>query len=306
MKSLISLAFVLAVAALSCQVASAGAKDPSPPSSDLPQREFSQGLLWKVQKPGAKPSYVFGTVHLSDKRLARLPGAVRKAISRSKSLALEMAIAEDSARKYLAATILEEGMSLRQMAGEELSARAAELMAKRGTPPETTARMKPWAVMQELIQPENKSGDILDRVIYLEALRRGKPVYSLERIEEQTAAFDAMPLNAQIGLLKGTIENQPKIPQLIEKLLTAYGARDLAELWEADLDFMRARRNETRDTDAFVEKVLDERSARMAERMLSHLKQDRVFVAVGAAHLYGGKGVLGLLRKKGYSVTRVY
>lgn len=306
MKSLICLALVLNMAALSCRGASADAKDPSAASSNPPQQEFSQGLLWKVQKPGKRPSYVFGTIHLSDRRVTNLPPAVRKALSRSKSFALEMAVAGDSAEKYLAGTMLSSGMSLKQVAGEGLSNRAVELMRKRGTPAETTAKMKPWAVMQELIQPENKTGDILDRVIYQEALRRGKPVHPLEKIEEQIAAFDAMPLPAQIGLLKGIIENQPRIPELIEKLIAAYLARDLAELWEADLDFMRRSRNETRHTEAFVEKVLDDRSERMKGSMLPYLAQGRAFIAVGAAHLYGEKGVLSLLQKEGYSVKRVY
>jgi len=31
-----------------------------------------------------------------------------------------------------------------------------------------------------------------------------------------------------------------------------------------------------------------------------------VFVAIGADHLYGEKGVLRLLQKQGYRITRVY
>ncbi len=39
--------------------------------------------------------------------------------------------------------------------------------------------------------------------------------------------------------------------------------------------------------------------------MTRHLKSGGVFVAVGAAHLPGETGVLNLLEKAGYSVTRV-
>lgn len=34
---------------------------------------FGKGLLWKVTKPGVAPSYIYGTIHLSDPRLTTLP-----------------------------------------------------------------------------------------------------------------------------------------------------------------------------------------------------------------------------------------
>ncbi len=44
----------------------------------------------------------------------------------------------------------------------------------------------------------------------------------------------------------------------------------------------------------------------MAHRLFLPLARGSVFVAIGADHLYGEKGVLRLLQKQGYRVTRVY
>jgi uncharacterized protein YbaP (TraB family) len=44
----------------------------------------------------------------------------------------------------------------------------------------------------------------------------------------------------------------------------------------------------------------------MADRMQARLNEGRAFVAVGALHLYGDRGVLALLERRGWSVTRVY
>ena len=44
----------------------------------------------------------------------------------------------------------------------------------------------------------------------------------------------------------------------------------------------------------------------MVDRLRSRLKTGGAFVAVGAAHLPGKKGLLSLLAQQGYKVERVY
>jgi uncharacterized protein YbaP (TraB family) len=43
----------------------------------------------------------------------------------------------------------------------------------------------------------------------------------------------------------------------------------------------------------------------MAFRMRRELRRGRAFVALGALHLYGERGVLALLQQDGYHVRRV-
>ncbi len=44
----------------------------------------------------------------------------------------------------------------------------------------------------------------------------------------------------------------------------------------------------------------------MAHRLFLPLRDGHLFVAVGALHLHGVKGMLALLRTQGYRITRVY
>jgi uncharacterized protein YbaP (TraB family) len=44
------------------------------------------------------------------------------------------------------------------------------------------------------------------------------------------------------------------------------------------------------------------RNYNMANRVEKHFKGNSVFIAVGAAHLPGNKGIINLLREKGYIV----
>jgi uncharacterized protein YbaP (TraB family) len=49
----------------------------------------------------------------------------------------------------------------------------------------------------------------------------------------------------------------------------------------------------------------DDRNRRMVRRMIPYLEQGNSFIAVGALHLAGPRGILALLRKNGYTTESV-
>jgi uncharacterized protein YbaP (TraB family) len=55
-----------------------------------------------------------------------------------------------------------------------------------------------------------------------------------------------------------------------------------------------------------VKRVVLDRSVVMAFRMQRELRRGRAFVALGALHLYGARGVLALLEQDGYAAERLY
>ena len=44
----------------------------------------------------------------------------------------------------------------------------------------------------------------------------------------------------------------------------------------------------------------------MSERAIRIINENKTFIAVGAAHLYGEKGMIALLKKEGYILTPLY
>jgi len=54
-----------------------------------------------------------------------------------------------------------------------------------------------------------------------------------------------------------------------------------------------------------TKRVIHDRSVVMAFRMQRQLRRGDAFVALGALHLYGEKGVLALLAEDGYRAERV-
>ena len=52
--------------------------------------ENANAILWKIEKAGASPSHLFGTMHLTDDRINALSSAVKGALADSRRLALEL------------------------------------------------------------------------------------------------------------------------------------------------------------------------------------------------------------------------
>jgi uncharacterized protein YbaP (TraB family) len=55
----------------------------------------------------------------------------------------------------------------------------------------------------------------------------------------------------------------------------------------------------------FEHRLIDQRNVRMVDRMASRVDRGGVFIAIGAGHLGGERGVLALLERRGYAVKRV-
>jgi uncharacterized protein YbaP (TraB family) len=264
---------------------------------------FKQGILWKIEHDGVAPSYLFGTIHVSDARVAALPKAVKQAFDSAKSFTTEMVVDSAAESYFVHAMTLKPGNDLRDVLGDELYAKAVAAMQDRGVPPDMTRRLKPWGVLITLIVPEPTGEPILDRRLQELAAERKKPVRQLESVQEQVAVFDEMPLNVQIAMLESAIDHHDELPRLIERTIEDYLARDLDSLWKLNELYGDDAREHY---DYFVERVLFTRNVRMADRVKKQLKEGGAFIAVGALHLYGEKGVPALLKKAGYHVSRVY
>jgi uncharacterized protein YbaP (TraB family) len=269
------------------------------------EQPFNQGVLWKVEKEGVAPSYLFGTIHVSDPRVTALPKPVENAFRQAKSFTMEMVIDETAGTHFVKAMSLQRGHDLRTLLGDELYSKAVAMMQEHGFPPPVTRTLKPWGILITLIVPRPTGEPILDQRLHQLAVKQGKSVHQLESVEEQVAVFDGMPLKIQVAMLDSAVDHYEELSQLVEQTVTAYLARDLDTLWQLN-SLYAEEESAAQHYDYFIDRVLFSRNVRMAERAKQRLKEGGAFIAVGALHLYGEKGVLALLQKQGYRVTKVY
>jgi uncharacterized protein YbaP (TraB family) len=280
---------------------------PIPAEADTP---FGKGVLWRVERAGAAPSHVFGTIHLTDPRVTALPAQVTTAFDGSRKLAIEIVPADDMAERMQRAMILANGRSLDDVLGSELFLRFLVVAESYGIPEAALRRLKPWAAMTVIAVPREEqerrvSGQLaLDLILEARARQRGMPVVGLEKLDEQLAIFDGFPEADQVALLRQVVDTHGEITTLSSEMVAYYLKRDIGGL----LDWMarRSAGDDPRLRRAFEERLLIQRNRTMRARAEPLLAEGGVFIAVGAAHLPGGKGLLSLLSGRGYRVTRVY
>jgi hypothetical protein len=271
------------------------------------QARFSRGLLWRVSKLGVAASHVFGTIHIADPRVLLIPDPVMRALAQAKSYAMEIQFNPAVEARFFEAAQFEDGRRLEPIIGPEAYAQVRTSLRLRGVPEEIIARLKPWAALVNLtVTPEDYDQFTLDQKLHALARARRLPTFGLEGIEEQIAVFDGIPLDTQVALLKHGLAEREHFVGLIEPTIQAWLKRDLVLLDAVHQRTITRFPQMAEHYRVLIRHIVDNRSVVMAHRLFLPLARGRVFVAIGADHLYGEKGVLRLLQKQGYRVTRVY
>jgi len=262
---------------------------------------FARGLLWRVAKEGVAASHVYGTIHVADARLAELPGAVRQSFDAAKSLMLEFVPDAYSRERFLEASMFLDRQTLEEKIGAEDFERALEVLAPIGLSREVVNKLKPWGVLLNLRNPGRaEPGAALDSQLLELARARRLPLAQIEGVEEQIFTFDEFPMESQVALLKHSLAHRDELTELAERTLEAYLERDLGAIWRLREQFAARHPQIAAHQAVMTKRVVHDRSVVMAFRMQRQLRRGEAFVALGALHLYGEKGVLALLEADGY------
>ena len=275
-------------------------------------------LLWKIERPGtaAAPSYLFGTVHLTDPRVTGLSPAVAAALGEAKALALELEdprpeAAAASLQSELPMMLFSDGRSLDQLLSAEEFARTAKALGTQGFPEALAGMVKPWtAALFLAISPceaeRGKSGKKpLDVHLFDAAEARGVKVVGLETGTEQLRSIAQIPEAEQIAWLKASVKLYDRSEDMMETMLRLYLNRQIGGVFALSTALADTPEYDAGTNAAIERELVTRRNHRMAERAEPLLKQGGAFIGVGALHLVGVEGLVALLRGMGYSVTAV-
>ena len=267
---------------------------------------FAKGVLWKVAKAGVAPSYVYGTMHVADPRVAELPPPVRKAFAEAATLVVEYVSDRYERLRFLEAATFLDRQTLTEKIGQEDFSLAYAALKPVGLSEEFVNKLKPWGVLVNLRATGTSDGLTPDAQLYALARERRMPLFTMEGVEEQVFVFDEFPMASQVALLKHALAHRTELEAIAEETLRAYLSRDLAAIWRIHAEFAARYPQLAEHHASFTKRVVLDRSVVMAFRMQRQLRKGRAFVALGVLHLYGSRGVLALLEEDGYRVSRVF
>ena len=272
------------------------AKAPSP---------FTEGLLWRIAKRGTPDSYAFGTLHIPDPRV-RIAPPVAEALARSRTLALELVVGVVDERVFELEQ-LPDGRRLEALIGDAAFTQVQVELAAQDVPEPVIERMKPWAAMIRVARMAPREGGAsLDQQLLAAARARRLRIEPLELVEEQIAAFDAVPAETQVALLKLALAERPALEAGVERTIRAWLRGDLAELARLNAGSHDRFSEMDRHHKVLTTHLIHDRNVVMHHRLVMPLRTGRVFIAVGALHLHGEKGLLALIARDGYRVTRLH
>lgn len=273
------------------------------------------GRLWKLEKAGERPSYLFGTMHLTDPRVLALPEAAQAAFDKADTLVIETTDALDK-RKMMASllgnpdlTMFTDGTTLPSLLSAEDAAFVEKALDKRGIPLSTVARMKPWLLSTMVALPacemaRQGAGEmVLDMKLGHDAMAAGKSVEGLEKAAEQFSAMASLPISMHMRALVETLKLGDRIADINETMIALYQKGDIGMIWPMLRGGLPGDAGSAVDYTAFEENVITKRNKVMAERAAPILAQGNVFMAVGALHLPGRDGLVEAFRQAGYTVT---
>lgn len=273
------------------------------------QFSFSQKLpstlLWKISGNGLeKSSYLYGTMHLTDERIFNIGDSLYKAIEHSDGFAIEIDPAEftpfiiDKTKKdiYRNSVPLKETMDRDNF--EKYGVMLAKKLHKNADEVTTGDVLREKNKWIEESFNTGKMQTFLDAYLFDIARREGKWTGGVEDLKDQEGLIDMIDESDIEQLAMGGDDEEMKAENddAAEYLINAYIKNDLNAIDELT----------NLGDSAFDDALLFKRNKKMAMRMDSLGHQRSMVFAVGAAHLPGDRGLIALLKEKGFTVTPVF
>lgn len=274
-------------------------------------------IFWKIEKPGVAPSWLLGTMHVTDPRVTALPKAAREPYDNAATVVIETTDVLDEKKTASAMmgrtdlTMLADGKTIQDLLGKEEAAKLEAGLRGRGIPLIAVARMQPWLISTFVALPacetaRKQSGQIfLDKKLALDAQAAGREVLGLETMVEQLSAMTDLPIDFHLKGLIETLAMGDRMEDVFETMTELYLQGKPGEIMPMLKAATPATTGEGEGYAAFEDRLIRGRNHVMADRGAPMLEKGSVFLAVGALHLPGEEGVVALLQKEGFTLTPV-
>ncbi|MFD2573623.1 TraB/GumN family protein [Spirosoma soli] len=264
-----------------------------------------KALLYEVTGPGLpKPSYLYGTFHLVCPTDLNITDATKKAIGDAQQVYLEIDMDDPAMMgKMQQAMVMGGGKNVKDLLKpDDYTLLDNYLKQKMNMGLAQVGMLKPIGLMSLMYMTVLPCQPASYDMTFAEmASKEKKEVLGLETIDAQLAALDKIPVDEQLKGLVDMAKKPEEAKKEFNDLLTAYKAKDVSKL----MNMMKTSQFSGGDFAQYEDNLLGERNANWIPVIEKAAKEKPTFFAFGAGHLGNEKGVINLLRKKGYTVKAV-
>ena len=266
-------------------------------------------FLWEVVSLTGR-AYLFGTVHAGKKDWFPLPRAVEDAFADAKVLVVEADVTNVAAMEAsTAAMTYTPPDSLKAHVRAEDYERFRRQLARHGIAENQIAQLKPFMAVSLLVFAEwARLGYLptlgVDSYLIRKARAELKTVVEIEGVEVQVKLMDSLTEAEHRQIFDGTLK-------ALESGLTSEQITGMVNAWQSGdaalmLEIAQRYNDNVPGAKEFEEKFVWARHESMVQKIEAYMNEskDRHFIAVGSLHLAGPRGLVEMLRKRGYIVRQ--
>ena len=274
-----------------------------------------KGVFWRIEKAGIEPSFLLGTMHVTDPRVLNMPQGAKAAFDKANAVIVESDEIIDELKVAVSLlarpdlTTFPNGKSIYDALPKEDVQQLEVGLKARGIPLSAVSRMQPWMLSSFVVMPacefarKAKGASFLDKKLAEDAVRDGKHLIGLETIVEQLTAMTELPMEFHLQSLIETLKLGDRMNDVMATMTDLYVTGDIGMTMPMLKSIDTASAETGKDGyAAFEQRIITDRNHVMAERAAIYLANGRVFMAVGALHLPGEEGLVELLRSQGFTV----
>ena len=253
--------------------------------------------MFEVKKGDVLAGYLFGTMHTGVDAEKELNPIVFTKLDEAKVVVMEADVFNVDPFEIAKTAMYPPGKSVVKDLKPEHWKIVVDRLASFLMPESSLAQMKPWFIGTMLVQKMLPEVEPIDSVIYKRASKAGKKLVYVETVKEQ---LDMVEKSFDVKVLDDMLGDMKKTEQMTLDLADAYRKGDVEKLTALTFD-----PEEMKKHPPMFDLLFFARNAKWVPKLGPMFDQGGVFVAVGAGHLLGDKGVPALLANKGYSVERI-
>ena len=279
-------------------------------------------LLYKITGKGLKsPSYIVGTYHLAPATfIDSIPGA-NVALDEVEQVCGEVVMSEMNGfanqSKVMDALMLPDSKSItdvltseqmdklnaymNRVLGADFNNPMIKMAMGNMTPGAISSQLQLLLYMKET--PNFDPNNLIDSHFQILGKKAGKSIIGFESVDFQIdLLYKSTPLERQVVQLMCMIENDEFYNLQTKHITEAYFAQDLAKVFEAFEDKLNSLCDSTPEEE---NRILYDRNSNWVGIMPAMMAEKPTLFVVGAAHLPSERGVLELLKARGYTVEAV-